>query len=383
MHKKMRRRSQKLFFALVCVAFLGTSAHAAPLEVHKVSTLPALRSLAMSIGGRMLTTPSLSANSFGSEDYTYQWPGIYFRAAFHGTQVYFRIVQGDQILHIIVDGQSTPPLVKPTPGPYQVEGLSPGQHTIAIFVATESQAAPNIFGGFAIPFGEQPLTPPQRRRQIEFIGDSHTVGYGNLSPTTVCTHQQVWADTDDTQAFGPIVARHYHADYKINAISGRGVVRNYGGSPVDTLPQAYPYVLFAKQHQYRDPAWKPQVLVIALGTNDFSTPLHFGEPWQTRAQLHRDYQSTYRCFLQQLRASNPHADIIVWATDIGGGEVESESHKVVRQLRRQGDRRITFLPINGLSFGACNSHPTLADDKVIAHQLERRIDADPRLWQSP
>ena len=379
----MYRRFQKLFSAVACVAFLSASGHAAPLEVHKVSTLPALRPLAMSTRGRVLTTPSLSANSFGSEDYTYQWPGSYFRAAFQGTQVYFRIVQGDQILHVIVDGQSTPPLVKPAPGPYQVKGLSSGKHTIAMFVATESQAAPNIFGGFAIPSGEQPLNPPQLRRQIEFIGDSHTVGYGNLSPTTVCTHQQVWADTDDTQAFGPIVARHYDADYQINAISGRGVVRNYGGSPSDTLPQAYPYVLFAKQHSYSDPAWKPQVLVIALGTNDFSTPLHSGEPWQTRDQLYRDYESTYEHFLQQLRASNPHADIIVWATDIGGGEVESEANKVVRQLQQQGDRRITFLPINGLSFGACNSHPTLADDKVIAQQLEGRIDADPPVWQVP
>jgi hypothetical protein len=156
MHKKMRRRFQKLCFALVCVAFLSAPAHAAPLEVHKVSTLPALRPLAMSIGGRMLTTPLLSANSFGSEDYTYQWPGIYFRAAFQGTQVYFRLVQGDQILHIIVDGQSTPPLVKPTPGPYQVEGLSPGQHTIAIFVATESQAAPTSSAALPFPSTSNP-----------------------------------------------------------------------------------------------------------------------------------------------------------------------------------------------------------------------------------
>lgn len=383
MQKKMRRRFPILFLALACASLLDVSAHAAALQVQKVSTLPVLHPLAMSTGGRILATPSLSGNSFGSEDYTYQWPGTYFRAAFQGTQVYFRIVQGDEILHIVVDGQSTPPLVKPTPGPYRVEGLSPGNHTIAIFVATESQSAPNTFGGFALPSGEQGLTPPQRHRQIEFIGDSHTVGYGNLSSTTACTHRQVWYDTDDTQAFGPLVARHYHADYQIDAISGRGVVRNYGGSPVDTLPQVYPYVLFKKQQKYSDPAWKPQVLVIALGTNDFSTPLHSGEPWHTRAQLHRDYEATYRRFFQQLRARNPQADIIVWATEIGGGEVESESRKVVRQLQHRGFRRIAFLPIDGLSFGACNSHPTLADDEVIAHKLEHRIDADPRIWPSP
>jgi hypothetical protein len=151
----MYPRFQKLF-ALICVAFLSASTLAAPLEVHKVSTLPAVRPLATSTGGRVLTTPSLSANSFGSEDYTYQWPGIYFRAAFQGTQVYFRIVQGDQILHVIVDGQSTPPLVKPAPGPYQVKGLSSGKHTIAIFVATESQAAPTSSAALPFPSTSNP-----------------------------------------------------------------------------------------------------------------------------------------------------------------------------------------------------------------------------------
>jgi lysophospholipase L1-like esterase len=336
----------------------------------------------MSIGGRMQPSPSVTAKDFGGRDYTYQWPGTYFRAAFEGTTVFFRVVSGDQILHIVVDGQPAAPLVKPEAGIYEVERLGNGAHTIDIFVATESQAGPDTFGGFAIPSGEKSLRPPQRHRQIEFIGDSHTVGYGVLSATHQCTTDKIWADTDDTKAFGPMTARHYDADYQVNAISGRGVVRNYNGFKGDTLPQAYPYVLFDKKRVYNNPAWKPQVLIIALGTNDFSTPLNAGEPWKTRDQLHADYEATYEKFLQGLRAKNRNAYIIVWATDAANGEIETEAQKVVQQLHDQGDRHITFLPVNGLVFGACDWHPSLADEKTISAKLVKLIDADKQVWQN-
>jgi lysophospholipase L1-like esterase len=376
MPKTPSRPIQKFFCQLVWAVFLTASAHAATVEVQKVSTLPALHPLAMSAGGRMLTEPSATPNCFGSKNYTYQWPGTYFRAAFQGTTVYFRIVKGEQILHIVIDGQPAAPLVKPQPGAYEVTGLGSGKHTIGVFVATESQDAPDTFGGFAIPSEERSLTLPQRHNQIEFIGDSHTVGYGNLSPSHACTTAQVWADTDDTQAFGPITARHYNADYQINAISGRGVVRNYDGFKADTLPEAYPYVLFDKKQKYNNPAWKPQVLVIALGTNDFSTPLNPGEPWKTRAQLHADFEATYTQFLKQLRKRNPKAYIIVWATEMANGEIEAEAKKVVEQRKNSGDTHITFLPINGLSFTACDGHPSLSDEKIISTKLVHLIDAD-------
>lgn len=378
----LRHQLQQLFCAAACAAFLTACAHAAPLQAHKVATLPALKPVPMSTGGRILPSPSASVDPFGGTNFTYQWPGTYFKAAFKGTSVFFRVVKGKQILHIVVDGQPVEPLVRPEPGAYDIDGLGEREHTISILVATESIDAPDTFGGFAVPAGEKPLTPPRHHRQMEFIGDSHTVGYGNLSATRNCTEDEVWATTDDTKAFGALTAAHYDADYQINAISGRGVVRNYDGSKGDTLPQAYPYVLFDKQQKYSDPAWKPQVIVIALGTNDFTTRLHPTEPWKTRDELHRDFEANYAHFLQGLRARNPGALFIVWATDMVNGEIEVEAQKVVQDLKLHGDQHILFLPINGLTFGACNWHPSLADEKVIADKLEQLIDADPHVWKN-
>jgi lysophospholipase L1-like esterase len=309
----------------------------------------------------------------GSTD-RYQWPGIYFEARFKGQSVYFRTGPGDVILHALVDGASIGTLVKPAPGTYRIDGLSSGEHTVRIDAVTESQAASNVFGGFALPAGAKALRPAHRSRQIEFIGDSHTVGYGNTSTSRDCTQDEVWATTDNSQSFGPKVARHYGADYQINAISGRGIVRNYGGSPGDPLPVAYPFVLFEHSVRYEDAGWRPQIIVIALGTNDFSTPLNPGEKWATRAELHADYETTYVTFIERLRARNPRAFIILWATDIADHEIQREADKVVGEMRAKRDGRIAFLPINALAMTGCHWHPSVADHDKIAMELIRFID---------
>lgn len=367
---------RKLFPKLACFVVLCAPVYAATVTAHKVPPPHNIHPLTMSMGGRMSVTRSAKTGNFGGKSYTYQWPGSYFRAAFDGTRVYFRVIKGNEILHVVADGETVSQLVKPAAGVYEIEGLDKGKHTVGIFVATESQSAPNTFGGFAISSGETALPIPQRHRQIEFIGDSHTVGYGNLSDTRQCTSAKVWKDTDNPRSFGPMTARHYDADYQVNAISGRGVVRSYNGAKVDTLPEVYPYVLFDKKQKYADPDWKPQVIVIALGTNDFSTALHAGEPWKTRAELHADFEATYVRFLQQLRMRDPHAYIIVWATDMANGEIETEVQKVVQQFKANGGRHITYLPINGLHFSACNEHPSLTDEKTISDKLIQLIDAD-------
>src|SRR4051812_147028 len=172
--------------------------------------------------------PAVAAGRVGASG-QYQWPGLYFEARFTAPRVYFSIGSGDVILRVLVDGTSVGTLVKPMPGAYVIDGLADQAHLVRIEAVTESQSAPNTFGGFSLPAAGKPLRMARRRHQIEFIGDSHTVGYGNTSQTRECTQDDVWKTTDSSRAFGATVARHYDADYQINAISGRGVVRNYNG----------------------------------------------------------------------------------------------------------------------------------------------------------
>jgi lysophospholipase L1-like esterase len=331
--------------------------------------------LPMRWGGRVVPPGSASPDTLR------QWPGTYFETAFRGTAALFRVGTGDVILHILVDERKVATLVKPKPGSYRIAGLASGAHRLRIEVASESQARPTGFGGFQAPSGTRAAGLPVRTRRIEFVGDSHTVGYANTSTKQTCTEDEVWASTDTSQSFGPLVAKHYGADYRVNAISGRGMVRNYNGFAADPLPQAYPYRLFDRKGSVDMPGWPPQVIVVALGTNDFSTPLHSGEPWETRDALHADYETTYVSFIRNLRARHPRAFFILWATDKANGEVKREVGQVVDRLRASGEKRVAFVPIAGLTFGACNSHPSLDDERKIALALRTAIDGQVDVWR--
>ena len=343
-------------------ALLSTLASGAPQLAPVAKPPVGLQDVAAEVHGRV-------AND------RYQWPGLYFETKFSGRSVYFKTGPGEVILNALVDGHLVGTLTKPASGTYLIDGLKPGSHTVRIEALTESQAGPNEFHGFALPKSDKALPMTPRERQIEFIGDSHTVGYGNTSKTRECTSDEVWGTTDNTQTYGAKIANHYGADYQINAISGRGIVRNYDGSPGDPLPVAYPFALLDHSALYKGDTWHPQIIVIALGTNDFSTPLKAGEKWASRDDLHSDFEAAYVKFIEGLRARNPHAFIIVWATDLAEHEIQQEAGKVVMQLQSKGDARLAFLPIDGLVMNGCDWHPSVPDHQAIADTLIRFIDA--------
>ena len=191
----------------------------------------------------------------------------------------------------------------------------------------------------------------------------------------------MWATTDNSQAFGPLTAKHYDADYQINAISGRGIVRNYDGGSADPLPVAYPFVQFDRKTAYEDSGWRPQIIVIGLGTNDFSTQLKPGEKWSTRGDLHARYEAAYVEFVQQLRARNPNAFFILMATDGANGEIQFEVNAVMARLEAAGERKVAFIAMNGLTMTGCHGHPSTADDQAVSDQLIRFLDDHPLLWQ--
>ncbi|RZL35493.1 MAG: GDSL family lipase [Rubrivivax sp.] len=343
-------------------------------DVSRVAAEPAgLKPLASSVNGRVVAQPDGMLLR--------QWPGTYAEAAFQGDEVYFRVGAGDVSLRVSVDGEAAVPLVKPAAGLYRVANFKRGgAHLLRVAVASESQGGATGFGGFLIGATAQPAPLPRRSRQIEFIGDSHTVGYGNTSATRQCSQADVWATTDTTRGVAALVAAHYGADYQANAISGRGVVRNFDGYKADTLPEAYPFALFDKSRKADDAGWQPRVIAIALGTNDFSTPLRTGEPWATREQLRAAYEATYARFADALHRRHPAAYIVLWIAAGDGAEVRSEVERVAEQVRRSGNPRIGFVPVAGLSMSGCDWHPSVADDRQIADALIQHLDKQRDVW---
>ncbi|WP_445192354.1 GDSL-type esterase/lipase family protein [Sphingomonas sp. Tas61C01] len=355
--------------AALLLALSVTAAAPAATVTPATAGVGSAKRLPLHVGGRVVAS---------AEGLKRQWPGSYFEASFRGREALMKLGAGDVTLHVLVDGRLVTTLVKPKPGLYRIGDLAAGAHRLRVEVASESQAAPTVFGGF---FATAALPTPARVRQIEFVGDSHTVGYGDVSAKSDCTDAEVWASTDTSKGIAGITGRRYDADYRVNAISGRGVVRNYDGFAADKLPEAYPHILFDKADRAEDRHWRPQLYVVALGTNDFTTLLHAGEKWASRDALHADFETTYAAFLRRLRAHSPAAHILVWATDMADGEIAAEAKRTVDRLRGEGMANIAFTPIAGLALSGCHAHPSVADDERIAQTVATYVDAHPGLWR--
>lgn len=312
--------------------------------------------------------------------WTHQWPGVYFDAAFDGPEVVLRFEDPYNHYDLIVDGKTLQRIDKPGSADVKVSGLGDGEHTIRLLKTSESQSSAGSFNGFFVPEDRGLLAPDASPRQIEFIGDSWTVGYGNTSDKRQCTPDELWSTTDTGQAFGPRVAAFFKADYEVNAYSGRGIVRNYDGVAAGApLPFLYPYTLFDHESpKADDETWQPQVIVVGLGGNDFSTPLHPDEKWPDQDALRADYISSYVAFVQGLRTHNPNARFIL--LDYAEGEISNDVAAAAAKLQDAGDSGVDVVTVHGFEQTGCDWHLSLKDDQKIADALIKAIDARADIW---
>ncbi len=348
----------------------GCTALAANAGTAPSNTLP------LHIGGRVAQAPA---------GYSHQWPGIYYEARFTGPTVTVLVSDTANILNIYVDGVAVKALSKPGMDQQIVlDGLGAGPHIVRVEKISETQADTGTLIGITVPSKRNVLpAPANRAHQIEFIGDSYTAGYGNTSGKRQCTKDEIWATTDSQRAWGPLMAKHYNADYQVNAYSGIGIVRNYDGiAPGHVLPVLYPYATFDQTTPNLAPVgtgWNPQIVVIALGGNDFSTPVHAGDKWATLEDLRADFVASYVAFVKTVRASHPAAQFVL--LNYGEDEVGKDVDEVVKRLAADGETRVTpYSTGAGFAQTGCDWHLDLNDDRRIATGLITYLDAHPDLW---
>lgn len=309
---------------------------------------PAETAVPLHVGGRVTT------------DGRFGWPGVYFEGRFTGTSVTVSVEAGEDHLAVLIDGVERAVLKKPGKVQRRFDGLADGEHVIRVEKLTETQSGYSRM--ISITTDGTPLAPPVHARRVEFIGDSHSVGYGDTAAVRDCTGGVVHDTTNTQLAFGPLLAKKWDADYRVIAFSGRGVVRNYaGGNPGETLPVLYARAIPGEPAPATQDDWKPQLIVINLGTNDFSTPVHAGEAWKDDAALHADYRATYIAFVRKLQAANPGARFLL----MGAANFIADVRAVAEATKVQA------VEVPTLELTACNFHPSLKDQRQMADLVEQ------------
>jgi lysophospholipase L1-like esterase len=304
------------------------------------------------------------------------WSGTGFVGKFKGTGIRVELSDSPNQYTILIDGDLQP-VLKTTKGrnTYALAtGLSHQEHTVEFYRRTEASQGVTLVLDVEPEQGDagvgELLTPPAANaRRIEVIGDSITCGYGDEG--TAC---QFSPDTENNYlAYGSILARSLDAELSTVAWSGKGVYSNYGGNRVEPLPALYDQTI---PSDYKHPwpfLWQPNLVVINLGTNDYS-----GNTDPTDTQFETAYQS----FLEHIRGKYPDAYILCTngpmlpPDDLG--KMRENAIAAVTARQAAGDTNLKYYDMktpNAEPVG-CDYHPNLATQAAMAAELATEIEAD-------
>lgn len=212
---------------------------------------------------------------------SFDWCGVYVETQLKGPKLDIRLSDtGTSYFNVYVDGElknvvkvaGTDTLIN------FIDGLK-GNHPHSLFIQkrTEGETGRTTFHDFVIPAKGSLLPEPRRHtRHIEVIGNSLTAGFG----TEGKDRSEPWSveTLNCDLSYSTIVPRYFDADYSLIAHSGRGVVRNYGDSVrvskvtmKDKFLQTYDMDTLSR---WDFKQYTPDLVIINLGSNDFSTEPH-------------------------------------------------------------------------------------------------------------
>ncbi len=308
----------------------------------------------------------------------FDWPGIIISFGFSGTSC-AAVIDGPCMFDLFIDNQfvNTVCAVTEKETVLLADKLKNKTHYVKLVKRNESLIKPVVFHGVIIDNNAKISKITQKNsRKIEFIGDSYTVGYANEYSSRECENDEsdsiVFSMTNAGKSFGSLIAEMFNAERYINAISGKGIVRNYGWSDKGMeFLKYYERTLLTSVHNPAvndvlwDYAWHPDVIVIGLGINDFQEDPPYADALQ--------FDSSYQNFILSLKAKHPGVEIICCATKIKPADtLIPRVRAIVEYFREKGDNGVYYFEYeteNNSLYG----HPSAKDHEKIAHELSSLI----------
>ncbi|MBN1309481.1 MAG: hypothetical protein JXA18_16295 [Chitinispirillaceae bacterium] len=296
----------------------------------------------------------------------FDWPGIMIEACFEGTSCTIGFEGSCEFYNVFIDGRFTHRFKADSlQRRYELaSGLTDTVHHLLVTKRYETSKHVTLCTGLAIDDGRRlrPL-PPAPGHRIEFIGSSTLIGYGNEAKTTQC--DSVSELTNCYLSYGPVAARLLDAEYVMCAITSRGLVRNYHSpfmSSFRPFPAYYHRTLWTdpESPRWNHDALEPDVIVISLGTNDFST-----RPYPPKDLFLNRYYS----FIKELSMLHPEAHIVCLASS--REPFRTYVKDFVGRETGEGNRRISFFTYERVPEGerGCHWHPNVKAHQRIAEKL--------------
>ena len=231
---------------------------------------------------------------------SYDWSGVYFRVRFNGPSLAVKCSDSkNSWFNLWVDKEMGPVadrtflVAAKDTVIVLAEGLGKGEHEVILQKRTEGEQGRFTVKAF-LTEGEILQANGRKERHIEFIGDSYTCGYGTESKDR---NDPFLAETENCNlTYAAICSRYFGADFNLVSHSGQGIARNYDNfGPGYHMPHRYKQLFNTEKEPLWEPsmaAYTPDMVVIYLGTNDFSTSQQPNEEY---------FRNNYIDLLQSIR----------------------------------------------------------------------------------
>lgn len=313
--------------------------------------------------GRIITTDSGSIRIF--------WPGTSIQARFEGSEVRMRLYDdaGRNHFAVIID-DTFHHSFRADKGEKEyllASALPAGRHRVAIYKMTDWFDGESVFYGYKFPYGKPVAETRKPRYQLEFYGNSITVGAGMLTRSHPL---YAGSSTNNYRSYGALTARHFNASARFIASSGIGLMVSWGSL---IMPEIYDRCNPAdSSSRWNFSSYQPDVVIVNLLQNDYALLQQ-----KNNSQFIRRFGSAspaadtivgrYAGFIAQIRAHYPDAYILCCLGSMSAVRPESPFPAYIRtavaSLNDQNIGTHFFRPVAG------NEHPTPEEHEIMAREL--------------
>ena len=292
----------KKFFLLAAAALLTLAASA--------EVIPASDSRVTYVGRIQVIENNVS----------FDWTATYFRIAFSGTSLTMRAsdtkwdanpemaAKRHNYYNVWIDSPTSAEphrIIEVSGNDTVIELIDPvylkksrrNVHEVIVQKRTEGEQGKTTIHSFATD-GKFFQSDKLKSRQLEFIGDSYTCGYGIDAASRT---ERFSPETENaSRSYAGIVSRYFGADYVAIAHSGMGIARNYNSKFKGWwMPDRYLQTFDEDSTQVNrwDAAqseFHPAMTIVYLGANDFSTAL---------APKYEDFRKHYYRLFKYIKAN--------------------------------------------------------------------------------
>jgi len=245
------------------------------------------------------------------------------------------------------------------------------EHTLEIYKTTEAHSGGILFAGTT---AKLTSITSKKKKKIEFIGDSITCGAASDPSDVPCDKGEYFDHHNGYYAYGPVLSREIGVDYLMSSVSGIGMYRNWNDENKDEaiMPDVYENLYLTKDNSKPkyDFAFHPDIISIALGTNDFSG----GDGKKERLPFNAEkYVANYINFIKMLYKHNPNAQIVITNSPMVGGERGVVFEDCLSKVKAafasdKMHKEIQIFKFKPMTPKGCSGHPDVADHKVLADE---------------